>query len=248
MSARSTWQEYCDQIQTRTWKAIPSSSIKSAKELRAQIFNCLNQASNEGILATKLHEIHRLLKLAESKQDGANVYEILGGQRNFKRRVDIPHFKRADGCWFDFSILIDQQARNVEIIAFDFEIRFPEKMPVRFLRFDLNPPGHGNDDRGMRFHLHPGSDDLMIHSLPMSPLEIVNLFCMACRSLISLGLSAISNVFLLACTHLDCGIDTELNSMLLGSCAYEEKNAQQAQIISGKPEERALNYVIKTEV
>ncbi len=176
MNDRDTWQEYCDKIQSRTWEVVPPSSVKTAKKLRTQIHKCLTQASNEGILATKLHEIHHLLKLAESTQDGANVYEILGGKRNFKRRVDIPHFKRVDGCWFDFSILIDQKSKNIEVIAFDFEIRFPEKMPVRFLRFDLNPPGHGNDDRGMRFHLHPGSDDLMIHSPPMLPLEILNLF------------------------------------------------------------------------
>lgn len=176
MNDKSTWREYCDKIQSRTWEVVPPTSIAKAKHLRTQILKCLTQASNEKVLATKLHEIHSLLKLAESEQDGANLYEILGGQRNFKRLLDVSHFKRADGCWFDFSILIDQKAKNIEIIAFDFEIRFPEKMPVSFLRFDLNPPGHGNDDRGMRFHLHPGSDDLMIHSPPMSPLEILNLF------------------------------------------------------------------------
>lgn len=33
-----------------------------------------------------------------------------------------------------------------------------------------------NETRGMRFHVHPGSDDVMIHSPPMSPLEILHLF------------------------------------------------------------------------
>jgi hypothetical protein len=28
----------------------------------------------------------------------------------------------------------------------------------------------------MRFHLHPGNDDIMIHSPPMSPIEILHLF------------------------------------------------------------------------
>jgi hypothetical protein len=33
---------------------------------------------------------------------------ILGGERNFKRIKEIPHFERIDGCWFDFSILVDE--------------------------------------------------------------------------------------------------------------------------------------------
>ena len=30
--------------------------------------------------------------------------------------------------------------------------------------------------QGKRFHLHPGSDDLMVHASPMSPMEILHLF------------------------------------------------------------------------
>lgn len=60
---------------------------------------------------------------------------------------------------------------------FDFEIRFPENYdPAKFLRFDLNSPNHNNEERGMRFHVHPSSDDFMIHSPPMTPLEILHLF------------------------------------------------------------------------
>lgn len=53
---------------------------------------------------------------------------------------------------------------------------FPDGYPTRFIRYDLNLPSHNNEKRGMRFHLHPGNDDFMIHSPPMSPLEILNLF------------------------------------------------------------------------
>jgi hypothetical protein len=81
-----------------------------------------------------------------------------------------------DGCWFDFAILVDENIKPAEIIAFDFEIRFLEDNPTKFLRFDLNLPEHNNDNQGKRFHLHPGNNDLMIHASPMSPLEILHLF------------------------------------------------------------------------
>jgi hypothetical protein len=151
-------------------------SKKKAHILQAQILKLLTKAHNEEKLKTKIQEIRSLLKLEQSTQHGEDIVEILGGQRNFKRLKDLPHFERFDGCWFDFAILIDQKQNPIDILGFNFEIRFPHEMPVQFLRFDLNLPGHNNQDRGMRFHLHPGSDDFMVHSPPMSPLEILHLF------------------------------------------------------------------------
>ena len=104
------------------------------------------------------------------------IIEITGGGKNQKRLREIPHFKRFDGCWFDFAILVNENIKPAEIIAFDFEIRFLENNPTKFLRFDLNLPEHNNDNQGKRFHLHPGNDDLMIHASPLSPLEILHLF------------------------------------------------------------------------
>jgi hypothetical protein len=153
-------------------------NVKNAKELRARLFKCLNIANDEGILQTKLQDIHKFLKITYPDK---NKVQILGGgreggERNFNRSKDIPHFERLDGCWFDFTITVDEIPKPAEIIGFSFEIRFPDGYSVRFLRFDLNLPGHDNETRRMRFHVHPGSDDLMIHSPPMSPLEILHLF------------------------------------------------------------------------
>lgn len=171
MSGSETWQMMCDEIQHRSIKST-LLTVPKAKELYTQIFKCLNTASNEKILKTKLQEIRSLLKMAPDKGKTA----IVGGERNFKRRKEIPHFERVDGCWFDFSILVDEALKPAEIIGFDFEIRFSENSLVGFLRLDLNLPNHDNEERGMRFHIHPGSDDFMIHSPPMSPLEILHLF------------------------------------------------------------------------
>jgi len=61
-------------------------------------------------------------------------------------------------------------------IGFDFELRFPKSLSTSFLRIDLNLPNHNNELQNMRFHLHPDHDDIMIHSPPMSPIEILHLF------------------------------------------------------------------------
>ncbi len=163
----------CADIQHRSIKLTPLTVLKG-NELRTQILKCLIAALDDKVLKTKRHEIHKLLKMTPSDDKGKIA--IVGGERNFKRSKDIPHFERVDGCWFDFSILVDETLKPAEIIGFNFEIRFPENNPIKFLRFDLNLPNHDNEERGMRFHLHPGSDDFTIHSPPMSPLEILHLF------------------------------------------------------------------------
>jgi hypothetical protein len=177
LNGQSTWLNYSQGIQKRSLDAF-SLEVKSSKTLYQEFSKALNHAHNEGFLDTKLSEIHKLLKM--TPQDRQQVV-ILGGlekagTKNFKRSKDIPHFSRVDGCWFDFAITIDEIRKPAEIIGFDFEIRFPEPVPIQFVRFDLNLPGHDNQVDGLRFHLHPGSDDFMVHSPPMSPLEILHLF------------------------------------------------------------------------
>ncbi|MDJ0733048.1 MAG: hypothetical protein QNJ47_03015 [Nostocaceae cyanobacterium] len=151
-------------------------TVASAKVLRSQILKCLTEACNDGILKTKINEIYKLLKFDEAKTHGKKIKNLMGGELNFKRRKELAHFERFDGAWFDFGILIDETDKPAKIIGFHFEIRFLEDNPIKFLRFDLNLPEHNNQDKGKRFHIHPGCDDFMIHSPPMSPLEILHLF------------------------------------------------------------------------
>ncbi|MEA5535258.1 hypothetical protein [Crocosphaera sp. XPORK-15E] len=178
MKDKLTWEQIAETIQERTLKTT-NLNVKNTKVLRAEILKCLTQAHDEGILVTKLHEIHPLLKLKKSENKG-QVWEILGGDKNFKRIKDqekFGYFERNDQAWFDFAITIYQKSKDLaEIIGFDFEIRFPNDHSPKFIRFDLNLPSHNNEIKGLRFHLHPGNDDIMLHSPPMSPLEILHLF------------------------------------------------------------------------
>ncbi len=175
LKGKNSWGKICEEIQERSLSQT-SLDIENAEKLRKQILKCLNDAHNEKILISNLSEIHQLLKISNGKR---GHYEILGGSKNFKRIQDIPHFKLHNGCWFDFAITIDETGKSAQIIGFDFEIRFPQKegeTKVPFLRIDLNLPDHNNDERNIRFHLHPSNDDIMIHSPSMSPLEILHMF------------------------------------------------------------------------
>lgn len=164
----------CMEIESRSIQSA-QLEVPKAKTLYRQLLKILNDGYDAKILLTSQADIRKFLKLTDSNLQ-SNESEIVGGSRNFKRLKDLPHFERRDGCWFDFALILRQNNKSAEVVGFNFEIRFPESVPVKFLRFDLNLPDHNNEDHGMRFHIHPGNDDFMINAPPMSPVEILHLF------------------------------------------------------------------------
>jgi hypothetical protein len=178
LNGKETWEQTRQIIQSRQAKTDIDHTVKSAKVLWAMIFQLLNAASDDRTLTTTQAQLRGLLKLTPQPKQGKNVIAVMvgAGTKNFRRDPAQPHIRRHDGAWFDFSILVDETQKPAAIIGFDFEMRFPEDFPTIFLRYDLNTPGHNNQDDGLRFHIHPGSDDLMIHSGPISPIEILQQF------------------------------------------------------------------------
>lgn len=158
-----------------------------AKVLHRELRNTLVRASNAEKLLTPPNAIHRIvqllpeppLQLAEDlKQrelrDGA--FCIVGGEKNQNRDLNLAHLARSDGAWFDFSITVRERGAGLELLAYDFEIRFPTGMGMPFLRFDLNLPAHRNEDREMRSHMHLGCEDILAPAVLMSPRELLALF------------------------------------------------------------------------
>jgi hypothetical protein len=178
LSGKELWLSYSQEIHHRCQSSL-DLTVKSGRALRGEIAKALTKAHNEQFLKNDLSQISKLLKTDENQQK----YIILGGlerdgTKNTDRTKSIPHFSRHDGFWFDFSIMIDQKLKPAEVIGFNFELRFPEQLiqanqSPQFIRFDFNPPGHSND---IRLHMHPGTEDFMIPSPPMTPLEILHLF------------------------------------------------------------------------
>jgi hypothetical protein len=178
LNGKDHWAKTRQIIQTRQIATLPDFRVKSANILRAEVFQLLNMASDDGVLAATQADLRGLIKLTPQPKLGKNVMAVMVGAatKNFKRDPVQPHLRRQDGAWFDFSILVDETQKPVAIIGFDFELRFPAGFSTAFLRYDLNTPGHNNQDDGLRFHIHPGSDDLMIHSGPLTPIEILQQF------------------------------------------------------------------------
>jgi hypothetical protein len=170
-----TWQEHA---LSRTI-ALPAG----AKELR----NLLRKASDTGKLRTSPQEIYKLVEvlpeppppLAKQLREEElymSSFCIAGGEKNLKRDRRLAHFTRDDDAWFDFTITGRENNHRLELIAYDFEIRFPPGTGTPFLRFDLNVPAHRNEDRELRSHLHPGSDDILVPAPMLSPTEVLTLF------------------------------------------------------------------------
>jgi hypothetical protein len=149
-------------------------------ELLRALRKMLHEASDEQVLANKPHEVFSYLKKTEPPPDARPIrgaVAIVGGEKNQHRSRDRKHFLRDDGAWFDFTITVARSPRGPrELLAYDFELRFPGPQPPAWIRLDLNLPGHDNDEDGLRSHLHPGNDDLQAPSPLLSPLEILDLF------------------------------------------------------------------------
>jgi len=143
--------------------------------------NILRRASDERLLRNPPHEVFSLVKRTALPPDAAAIrgaVAIAGGEKNQHRSRDKKHFERADGAWFDFTITVARaDGPALELLAYDFELRLPDGLqPPPWLRFDLNLPGHDNEEDGLRSHLHPGNDDLQAPAPLMYPLELLDLF------------------------------------------------------------------------
>ncbi|HEX3759043.1 MAG TPA: hypothetical protein VHW23_10070 [Kofleriaceae bacterium] len=158
-----------------------------AKQLHHLLRNELLEASNTGAIADTPPEVFRrvvllseppptVLEELRARSLHRHAYCIIGGEKNQDRDHRIPHFRRSDGAWFDFSIVVREHAGALELLAYDFELRFPPGMGVPFLRYDLNFPHHDNAERDLRCHLHSGSDDMLVPAPLMTPSELLAVF------------------------------------------------------------------------
>lgn len=104
------------------------------------------------------------------------AWAIVGGIKDHKRLASSAQLVRADGAWLHFTVSVDEKAAP---IAYDFELVFDqcdEPRRARFVRIDLNPLGHKNDEeRDRRCHLHPGHDDIQVPWTQQDPVTVLAL-------------------------------------------------------------------------
>jgi hypothetical protein len=139
-----------------------------------------NLASWVGMYAVK-----RLLRLTPDPKHGRSYWVLTGGPIDFQRTAEPDpetRFVRRDGGIVHFHMTLREcDARSIEVLAYGFEVYFPSRDPIAFVRFDLNFRGHGNDEAGLRSHLHPGNDDLQLPSPVLEPREALLLVLYGCR-------------------------------------------------------------------
>jgi len=156
---------------------VPLIADGTPKQLYKEITSHLIRAVSHEQLMDSIAHIKSHVQLQQDG-DSFTIYGARLGRTNFKRSRALPHFTRTDGAWFDFLIAGQCRSTNtMELMAYDCEIRFPDSLPTlpRFVRFDLNLPGHANEAPGLRCHIHPGHDDLQAAAPFMHPLDIIDL-------------------------------------------------------------------------
>ena len=149
--------------------------IKSPNDYYHSIQRHLIKASDCGLIMQSPREVRAFLAQKETTRGGLVI--TVGSVRNFNRNRALPHFSRKDCGWFDFQLGLEGTSGGVEVLWYDFELRLPEHSPVPFVRLDLNPVGHTNEERALRSHLHVGSDDdgWSVPAPIFSPFEALDL-------------------------------------------------------------------------
>jgi hypothetical protein len=171
-------------LQQRLSAATPALSV-APRDLYEQLRVLLTRAIRQQVLRNGMYAVKKLLRLTPDPEGRPSCWVLTGGPLDFGRSAEPDlhtHFVRADGGVVHFAMTMrGDDAGNVEVLAYGFEVYFPSREPIAFVRFDLNFRDHGNDEVGLRSHLHPGHDDLQLPSPVLAPLEALLLVLYGCR-------------------------------------------------------------------
>lgn len=170
-------------IQERILGACPALHESTPKELLLSLKKFLVVAYGDDLLRRAQDSINKwvLLDPKINRDDNdppkGGLHIVIGGMKDFRRDPASAQLVRDDGAWIHFTITVRWDGRKgLELFAYDFEIVFPEGHTPPFLRIDLNEPGHANEAKELRSHIHAGNDDLQLPAPVMTPDEILHLF------------------------------------------------------------------------
>lgn len=169
-------------LQRRTLADLTPLSAASPKALLQRIRRALKDALDRDHLKIPHEFIFKHVQLEQSGDDEAE-FLISGGPKDFRRSTESARLIRDDLAWLHFTLTVRQHERvRLEILAYDFELVFSDGHVPPFIRFDLNLPGHANEERELRSHLHPGNDDLQLPAPVMTPEELIELLLARLRA------------------------------------------------------------------
>ena len=131
----------------------PILQDSSTPDLLRAIRSALKHAADEDVLAIGPSDIYRYVTEVEPPPalraaTAGRPRAIAGGPKDFKRRPESQALVRCDGAWFHFTLTVVENAnRPLELVAYDFELVYPDGHLPSFIRFDLNQQGHPNQAR-----------------------------------------------------------------------------------------------------
>lgn len=147
-------------------------------QLRDEMRQTLENAHAEGLLQQATHQIKLLYRCTEP--DARGVLVITGGKRAETWGAD-EQFARNDGARFNFVVVARYAKATVpELIAYHFNLAFPDAHAPAFVRFDCNEAQFADASRNaarspLRCHTHPGHAQMTVPSPVLSPLEVLDI-------------------------------------------------------------------------
>lgn len=146
----------------------------AAEYLQKAIRPRLRKAVDEGRLAIGISDIHQHVKVTRSEHE-RDAFDLVGGRYNQRRDPRLADLRTPDDGWLFFSAILRPVAAGLQVVAYDIERVFGPHHRPAWIRFDLNPPGHPNDHRGIRSHFHVDNDDLQLHAPIFAPHELLEI-------------------------------------------------------------------------
>jgi hypothetical protein len=151
----------------------------TAQKIVQRIKRTLLKAYDDDFLETPQAKIHEFVPKPIVEGDKVKITGgLVDGKKPFARMPDQARIKRWDGAWLHFTLTLRCSEKGKKLVeelwAYDFELVFPDGHSPAFVRFDLNEPGHENEGREIRSHMHPANDDLLVPAPVMSPEELLD--------------------------------------------------------------------------
>ncbi len=140
--------------------------LPSSRDTMAQLRTYL---SNQNVELGNKNIVQKILK----KEMNGEIMQILLGPTIDKGPHD-SHFCFESGSRLSFSISLREQGGHCSLLAYRFQINFPESSQLPFYRFDLNRDAHETPLFEPRCHYHPGLNDVRLPCPPLAPLDVLD--------------------------------------------------------------------------
>jgi hypothetical protein len=146
--------------------SLASLRLPSSRDLIAQLRTYLLKMEAE---IHKGNNVYRILRKVESRQ---RVVITLGP--TFDDGQTDQHFHLESGARLSFGLTLREANGRCALVAYRFQLNFPEGHAPSFYRFDLNDKGHAKPLLEPRCHIHPGLENVRLPLPALTPVEVLD--------------------------------------------------------------------------